>query len=495
MAGPLTTLLLSGVLAAGPGGFTFEGREASAGTERPDGFFIQGPLPFTDLAESGTGSAELTVEDRVDLAQATYGDKAAFQATFRLGNTEYRVELAQAGFPPAQARSQASSSVPPAPRHTVGGGVLLNVPIYGDSGLGWSVMTRSHAAVAVWGVGSVWRDGRLLTDTALIHVAALDAGAFADDSTHRMLRQARAGDTELVVLAYNLPTDVERRGFVQFVFEDVAIEVAGVPVRSVAVVENTGNLTVDPTRLTPVPANVAPGLPPILPQPAATGGSGLATGTSVSAPEVGTPGGSRVFVGGGQGGTVVRGGATVGTGTADVTAPESPAVVSGGFPTSVVAEPPVNISGVTLGTPTTSPTLAAEGVLTTGASPVGTAPGFFGSSGTTSSLATTGSFSVPVPSVTSPSFDAFLGTSQVSPGILATAPPLNAAPGSPPPGLLGTPTPLNAAPAPPLFGSPTPLNAGAATTLPATPAPANAAPAPASAVPATSAPGGAAPAN
>ncbi|MCP3060735.1 hypothetical protein LXT21_18275 [Myxococcus sp. K38C18041901] len=454
MAGPLTTLLLSGVLAAGPGGFTFEGREASAGTERPDGFFIQGPLPFTDLAESGTGSAELTVEDRVDLAQATYGDKASFQASFRLGNTEYRVELAQAGFPPAQARSQASAALPPPPRHTVGGGVLLNVPIYGDSGLGWSAMTRSHAAVAVWGVGSVWRDGRLLTDTALIHVAALDAGAFADDSTHRMLRQARAGDTELVVLAYNLPTDVERRGFVQFVFEDVAIEVAGVPVRSVAVVENTGGLTVDPSRLTPVPANVAPGLPPILPQPTATGGSGLATGTA---------------------------GVT--------TTPESPEVISGTFPTTVVADPPVNSSGATLGTPTTSPTLASEGVLTTGAAPAGTAPGFFGSSGTTSSLATTGSFSVPVPSVSAPNFDAFLGTSQVSPGILSTAPPLNAAPGSPPSGLLGTPTPLNATPAPPLFGTPTPLNAGAATSLPAAPAPANAAPA-------TTAPAGsAAPAN
>ncbi|NVJ28093.1 hypothetical protein HUW62_43485, partial [Myxococcus sp. AM011] len=100
MAGPLTTFLLSGLLAAGPGGFTFEGRQASARTEHPDGFFIQGPLPFTDLAETGRGSAELTVEDRVDLPEATYGDKAAFSSLFRLGATDYRVELSHAGFPP-----------------------------------------------------------------------------------------------------------------------------------------------------------------------------------------------------------------------------------------------------------------------------------------------------------------------------------------------------------------------------------------------------------
>ncbi len=70
MAGTLTTLLVSGLLAQAPGGFTFEGREASARTEQPDGFFIQGPLPFTDLAERGSGSASLQVEDRVSLPSA-----------------------------------------------------------------------------------------------------------------------------------------------------------------------------------------------------------------------------------------------------------------------------------------------------------------------------------------------------------------------------------------------------------------------------------------
>ena len=150
MAGPISTFFLSGLLAAAPGGFTFEGLEASARTGQPDGFFIQGSLPFTDLAESGTGSASLTVEDRVSLPGATFGDKGQLEASFRLGATEYRVELTQPGFPPEQASGQgASGPMPRPPPHAIGGGVLVDVPLYGDSGLGWTAMTRTHAAMAV----------------------------------------------------------------------------------------------------------------------------------------------------------------------------------------------------------------------------------------------------------------------------------------------------------------------------------------------------------
>ncbi|MCE9666834.1 hypothetical protein LY474_03315 [Myxococcus stipitatus] len=449
MAGPLTTFLLSGILAAAPGGFTFEGRTASARTEQPDGFFIQGPLPFTDLAESGTGSATLDVQDRVDLPEATYGDQAAFSATFRLGATEYRVELSQAGFPPLQRFQPAPSQPLPAPPpHTIGGGVLLGVPLYGDSGLGWAAMTRTHAAIAVWGVGSVWRNGHLLTDAAFVHVAALDAGAFADDDTHRLLRQARFEDTELVVLVWNLPARVEPRGFVQFVFEDVSIDLDGRSLPWVAVVENTGNITVDPRWLTPVPPSAYAGGIPVLSSPefAATGGSGV----------TGTPAGTmRVSVGG----------ATTASGAAASPLPVEPQVTSGAFPTPQPRSPPVNITGV--------PTVTAV----------------------PSTTATAGSFSV-VP-LSQGNFNAFSGTAQVSPGILATAPPLNSSAVTPSNGLLAAPAPITASPATPLFGAPTPLNATPAAPLPGSPAPGNVAAgaspvAPAPAAPAA-APGGATP--
>jgi len=306
-------------------------------------------------------------------------------------------------------------------------------------------MTRTHAAIAVWGVGSVWRNGTLLTDAAFVHVAALDAGAFADDDTHRLLRQARFEDTELVVLVWNLPARLEPRGFVQFVFEDVSIDLDGRSLPWVAVVENTGNITVDPRWLTPVPPSAYSGGIPVLlpPEFAATGGSGV-TGT--------TAGTSRVSVGG----------ATTASGAAVGSLPVEPGVTSGTFPTPQPRSPPVNITGV--------PTVTA-------------AP---------SNTATAGSFSV-VP-LSPGDFNAFSGTAQVSPGILATAPPLSSSAVTPSSGLLAAPAPITASPATPLFGAPTPLNATPAAPLPGPPAPGNvtagaspAAPAPAAA------PGGATP--
>ncbi|MFP2899574.1 hypothetical protein [Corallococcus sp. 4LFB] len=109
MAGPITSILLSGFLAAAPGGdgFTFEGREASARTEQSDGYYFQGSLPYSDLTERGTGQVSFSVQDRVGLANATFGDKARLSASLRIGGVDYRVELTQTGFPPRQAMSRA----------------------------------------------------------------------------------------------------------------------------------------------------------------------------------------------------------------------------------------------------------------------------------------------------------------------------------------------------------------------------------------------------
>src|SRR5687768_13804588 len=103
MAGIFSTLLFSGLLAAAPDGFTFDGPEVTARTTSPTGFFVQGPVPFVNQTERGTGSAELTVEDRLTAPRATFGDVGRLSARFRIGGTEYAVELTSAGFPPAQA--------------------------------------------------------------------------------------------------------------------------------------------------------------------------------------------------------------------------------------------------------------------------------------------------------------------------------------------------------------------------------------------------------
>ncbi|RKH66069.1 hypothetical protein [Corallococcus llansteffanensis] len=459
MAGTITSILLSGVLAAGPGGdgFTFEGREASARTDQPDGYFIQGPLPFSDLAERGTGQASLSVEDRVGMANATFGDQAQLSASLRVGGVDYRIELTQAGFPPVQAMARAPAGpLPRPPPHVIEGGVLMGTPLYGDSGIGWRATTRAHAAMAVWGIGSVWRNGTLLTDSALVHAAALDAGTFADDDTKRLLPAARPGDAEFIVVVWNLPQQQEPRGFVQFLFDRVSIRVEGATVPSVAVVPTTGDLPASLAGLTPVaptafPAAVAPvSAPRFAPATQGTGGSGTAgtTGTGT-------------------------GTAATGAGTTPVPAlpSEAPSTFSGSFTPSGPANPPAVVSGVTPGATT----------------PVG--------QGTFATPPTVGGVSVggfTTPQVSAPDFNNFVGTSQVSPGILATTPPLTQSSTTPPPPILGTPAPLNTGTPPPLLGTPAPLNSSPGATLPATPAPANAAPATgAPAAPATpgSAPG------
>ncbi|RYZ38528.1 MAG: hypothetical protein EOO71_23645 [Myxococcaceae bacterium] len=435
MAGSiLTSILMSGVLAAAPGGdgFTFEGREASARTEQPGGYFIQGSLPFSDLAERGTGQASLSVVDRVGMANATFGDKAQLTASLRIGGSDYRVELTQAGFPPAQAMARAPEGpLPRPPPHLIEGGVLMGTQLYGDSGIGWRATTRAHAAMAVWGIGSVWRNGTLLTDSALVHAAALDAGTFADDDTKRILREARPGDTELVVVVWNLPPQQEPRGFLQFVFDEVAINVDGVQVPSVAVVPSEGELPAYLAGLTPVlptafPAAVAPVAPPrFAPAPQGTGGSGTS-------------------------------GVTSGATTAPSLPSASPSTYSGSFAPSAPTNPPAVVSGVTPGSTDT----VGQGTFATPPTVGGVSVGGF-----------------TTPQVSAPDFNTFVGTSQVSPGILATAPPLSQSPNTPTPPLLGTPAPLSTGTPGPLLGTPAPLNASPSSALPATPAPANAAPA------------------
>ncbi|WP_338261379.1 hypothetical protein [Corallococcus caeni] len=457
MAGPITSILLSGFLAAAPGGdgFTFEGREASARTEQPDGYYFQGPLPYSDLTERGTGQVSFSVQDRVGLANATFGDKARLSASLRIGGADYRVELTQTGFPPRQAMSRAPAGpLPPPPPHLIEGGVLMGTSIYGETGIGWRATTRAHAAMAVWGIGSVWRNGTLVTDSALIHAAALDAGTYSDDDTKRLLREARPGDAEVVVLAWNLPPEVEPRGFIQFVFDNVSINVDGTRVPSVPVVPVTGDLPASLASLTPVaptafPAAVPPMSPPHFAP--ATGGSGTA-GTTAGTTGVGAAGTT-----------------TITPPTANALPSEGPSTFSGTFAPAAPSEPPAVVSGVQPGSNAT----VGQGTFTTPPTVAGVSVGGF-----------------TTPQVSAPDFNAFVGTSQVSPGILATVPPLTQSSGTPASPILGTPAPLNTGTPGPLLGTPAPLNAAPSTALPATPAPANAAPATGAAAPAAT--GGAA---
>lgn len=508
MAGSLLGVMVAGLLAAAPAGdFSFQSIEASARTTAPAGYFAQGSTPYPNLYERGSGSATLTAEDRVNAPGATYGDKARLEAQFRLGGTEYRVALEQAGFPPVQgANGSVVPSASPRPGYPVEGGVMLDRDLNGNSGLGWPASTRVHTAISVWGVGSVWRDGQLLTDAAVIQANALSHGANTDDESHQPLPVAREGDTEFEVLAWNLPPSAEPRGFIQFSFEDVAIEIGGRSVKSVAVLPNVmGADSIGPMAVfggvgqngTLVPQTTPP------PQAQGTGGAGF---DFAAAPVTGTPGGPVTPVSPGTlGGPLSPNplsipGVSVGTeatrvGTAapgvpgvpgqPITGPVTPATtvgpgavtpdtISGVFPTTGAPTPAANISGYMPGTAAPGSTLAEQSPIPAGAPP----PGGAAESGvalprTPPTLSSAGTFTVPI---SPPNFTNFAGTSQVSPGIIATAPPINSDRTIPTPPLLGSPAPLTAAPATPLLGTPAPLTIAPPPTLITTPSPGNVTP-------------------
>jgi len=493
MVGSLFSFVVATGLLAAPaaGDFTFEGHEASARTRSSTGFFAQGAMPFPGFYERGLGSVDLTVMDRTGAAGASYGDTASLDARFRLGVVEYRVELTQPGFPPVQAGGAAAERPLPLPGHPVEGGVILDRDINGNSGLGWPATTRVHAAAAVWGVGRVLVNGQLITDSALIHVAALSHGAQADDDTHVTLPQAREGDTELHVLVWNLPSSAEPRGFIQFSFDEVEISVADLPVRSVAAVPNVNPGGRDATGAVGgamVLGGIA--LTPPSPPGDGVGGSGF---DLEAAPVTGTPGGPVTAVspatisGPDSLDPLVVPGVSVGTegtlgGAVGVTRPGpvgpgavTPDTISGTFPTTGAPTPAANISGLMPGTPAPGSTLAAQTVVPPGAPPPG-GPAEAGVrlNSAPPSLSTLGTFSVPP--LSAPSFNGFNGSPQASSGIIATPPPLGTDPTTPTPPLLGSPGPLTASPAPPLLGTPAPLTVSPPPALIGTPPPANAVP-------------------
>lgn len=184
-------------------------------------FYGGGVDPSANTWERGSGSASLSVVDRAT---------AHFSMRFVLGIIEYRVELDEPGFPPSISR-------PLRPDHPVGGGVMLDTEVFGSTGLGRRV-TQAHAAIALWGLGRLYRENRLLTNQAVVEVMALSAGFHSDDDTFSVLNQARPGDTELLVLLTELPAAADTRGFLSFGFDDVNITLGGEEVPKVASIPN-----------------------------------------------------------------------------------------------------------------------------------------------------------------------------------------------------------------------------------------------------------------
>ncbi|OJH39628.1 hypothetical protein [Cystobacter ferrugineus] len=506
MVGIFSPFMVAGLLMASPAGFTFDGPVVTARTVGNVGYFTQGPTPFSDLFERGAGSVQFSARERIADPRATYGDAGRLEATFTIGATTYRVELDQPGFPPAQAGvSRSTGPLPPPPAQPIAGGVVVNQELHGGAVLGSPLMSRVHAAAALWGVGRLWRNGQLITDTAIIHAAALSRGAHADDDTFRVLPVAREGDTELSVLVWNLPLQLEPRGFVQFDFDDVAIAVNGLEVPALAAVPTAGAFVGVAPPSTPVPGGVFLGgvattdtsSPTSPPPQQGTGGSGVANAGQAT--------GGLGQANAGQTGTSALDRQRVGAAAFETTSERVATATSNALPIDVAA---ANTSTANSVEAFLNPERVAISAQSSGGTAGGTvfdsAPavpngflndplqngqrvslseqrpppslnGFVPLTATApaapSGVSTQGSFSVVplVPGVAAPGF-AF-GGDRVSTDVVATPSPLTSRAAAVP--LVATPQPLNGQTALPFVSTPRPLNATPAVPLIATPPPLN----------------------
>lgn len=222
------------------GGFSFNGPAGSVETTSERAFIAAGSDPTVDAFTDARGAAELSIQDRVRVPNATYGDEARFRAQLRVGLDEYRISLVQVGADP---RSPSMFG------HPLGGGVAVDARVFGRTGIGPPRQAPARAAFSVFGYARVVRNGLLVAERAPIQIFALATGIHADDDTHRRLREGRPRDLELVVYLPQIGSDLVPGNFLLATFEDVSIRLEGNALRADAEVEveQPGIVSIAPT--------------------------------------------------------------------------------------------------------------------------------------------------------------------------------------------------------------------------------------------------------
>ncbi len=193
--------------------------EASARTLSPSAFLAIGDDPSSEMFAEGQGSASVEVTDRVDQPQAPQGDSATMSATIRVGVDVWRVTSTSVGQPSDSAAAGFAFGFP------VQGGVRVGDLVLGRTGIPFKGAAAAIAAFSLFGTARVEHNGQVVAEGAPLEVVALTTGVHADDDTHRRMRNARAGDLELLVFVPQLPRGATPNGFLLMTFEDVALDV------------------------------------------------------------------------------------------------------------------------------------------------------------------------------------------------------------------------------------------------------------------------------
>ncbi len=173
--------------------------KASARTRAARAFLATGGDPTAESFVDGLGEASIHVIDRVEQQGAAHGDAATMSATVRVGVDVWRITSQSVG--------------------------QVQGPVEGGVRLSLRGAPAAIAAFSVFGTARLEHNGRVVAEGAPMQVFALTTGIHADDDTHRRMRNARAGDLELLVLLPQLPQGVTPNGFLLVVYEDIDIEV------------------------------------------------------------------------------------------------------------------------------------------------------------------------------------------------------------------------------------------------------------------------------
>ena len=119
--------------------------------------FVDHATPFSDWYEVGVGSVDMTLVDATAIDGARTKDKVSFEATFQTPDgVDYRVVCNK---PLAHGMA-----------FPFFGGVVTNHLLHGGTGIGTRLMPTEFTYAAFWGVGDIYREGKLINANHMVHM-------------------------------------------------------------------------------------------------------------------------------------------------------------------------------------------------------------------------------------------------------------------------------------------------------------------------------------
>ncbi|MFQ5914572.1 MAG: hypothetical protein ACE5JS_15465 [Nitrospinota bacterium] len=134
--------------------------------------------PFSNWREVGVGSVRMTLVDATAIDGARTKDKIDFEANFKLPDgTPIRVVV--------------KKPIPHGIAFPFFGGVVTNHFLHGVSGIGTRLMPTEFTYAAFWGIGDIYRKGKLVNKNHLVHAMLTEA---VRGENYRLLFDSEVGN-------------------------------------------------------------------------------------------------------------------------------------------------------------------------------------------------------------------------------------------------------------------------------------------------------------